>query len=73
MSRPVASTMVVTIALESDEAKAAAEAAGESGTLLLVPKVGARRDDTGAWLPAFSPDEIRAIAAWVAAQRRDAR
>src|SRR3546814_8381856 len=35
-------TMVVTIALESDEAKAAAEAAGESGTLLLVPKVGER-------------------------------
>lgn len=27
--------------------------------LLLVTKVGARRDDTGAWLPAFSPDEIR--------------
>ncbi|MBB6628258.1 oxidoreductase [Nocardioides sp. KIGAM211] len=27
--------------------------------LVLVTKVGARRDDTGAWLPAFSPDEIR--------------
>src|SRR3954447_23257903 len=27
--------------------------------LVLVTKVGARRDDKGAWLPAFSPDEIR--------------
>ncbi|CAN5349812.1 aldo/keto reductase family oxidoreductase [soil metagenome] len=27
--------------------------------LVLVSKVGARRDDAGAWLPAFSPDEIR--------------
>jgi pyridoxine 4-dehydrogenase len=27
--------------------------------LVLVTKVGARRDDTGAWLPAFSPDEIK--------------
>jgi aryl-alcohol dehydrogenase-like predicted oxidoreductase len=27
--------------------------------LLLVTKVGARRDDTGQWLPAFSPEEIR--------------
>ena len=26
--------------------------------LVLVTKVGARRDDTGAWLPAFEPDEI---------------
>lgn len=28
-------------------------------SLVLVTKVGARRDDAGAWLPAFSPDEIR--------------
>ena len=27
--------------------------------LVLVTKVGARRDDTGAWLSAFSPDEVR--------------
>jgi pyridoxine 4-dehydrogenase len=27
--------------------------------LLLVTKVGARRDETGGWLPAFSPEEIR--------------
>ena len=27
--------------------------------LVLVTKVGARRDDQGQWLPAFSPDEIR--------------
>ncbi|WNV91065.1 oxidoreductase [Umezawaea sp. Da 62-37] len=27
--------------------------------LVLVTKVGARRDDTGAWLPANSPDELR--------------
>jgi pyridoxine 4-dehydrogenase len=27
--------------------------------LVLVTKVGARRDDTGAWLPAQSPDELR--------------
>lgn len=27
--------------------------------LVLVTKVGARRDDAGAWLPAFSPDEIK--------------
>ena len=27
--------------------------------LVLVTKVGARRDDTGAWLPAFAPDEIQ--------------
>jgi len=27
--------------------------------LVLVTKVGARRDDTGAWLPAFAPDEIK--------------
>jgi pyridoxine 4-dehydrogenase len=27
--------------------------------LVIVTKVGARRDDTGAWLPAFSPEEIR--------------
>ena len=27
--------------------------------LVLVTKVGARRDDEGNWLPAFSPDEIR--------------
>jgi pyridoxine 4-dehydrogenase len=27
--------------------------------LVLVTKIGARRDDTGRWLPAFSPDEIR--------------
>ena len=26
---------------------------------MLVTKVGARRDDTGSWLPAFSPEEIR--------------
>lgn len=28
--------------------------------LVLVTKVGAKRDDNGAWLPAFSPDEIEA-------------
>jgi aryl-alcohol dehydrogenase-like predicted oxidoreductase len=28
--------------------------------LALVSKVGARRDDTGAWLPAVQPDELRA-------------
>jgi len=28
--------------------------------LAIVTKVGARRDDQGAWLPAFSPDEIEA-------------
>ncbi|CAI9411907.1 oxidoreductase [Nocardioides sp. T2.26MG-1] len=27
--------------------------------LVLVTKVGARRDDEGAWLPAFEPDEIK--------------
>jgi pyridoxine 4-dehydrogenase len=27
--------------------------------LVLVTKVGARRDDTGAWLPALSPDDLR--------------
>jgi pyridoxine 4-dehydrogenase len=27
--------------------------------LVLVTKVGARRDDTGAWLPAMAPDELR--------------
>jgi len=27
--------------------------------LVLVTKVGAQRDDTGAWLPAFAPDEIK--------------
>jgi len=27
--------------------------------LVLVTKVGARRDDQGSWLPAFSPEEIR--------------
>jgi pyridoxine 4-dehydrogenase len=27
--------------------------------LVLVTKVGAKRDDTGAWLPALSPDELR--------------
>ncbi|MBO9498609.1 MAG: aldo/keto reductase family oxidoreductase [Novosphingobium sp.] len=27
--------------------------------LVLVTKIGARRDDTGAWLPAFSPAELR--------------
>jgi pyridoxine 4-dehydrogenase len=27
--------------------------------LVLVTKVGARRDDQGAWLPAFSPEEVR--------------
>ena len=27
--------------------------------LVLVTKVGARRDETGAWLPAFEPDQIR--------------
>lgn len=27
--------------------------------LVLVTKVGARRDDAGRWLPAFSPDEIK--------------
>jgi pyridoxine 4-dehydrogenase len=27
--------------------------------LVIVTKVGARRDDSGNWLPAFSPDEIR--------------
>jgi len=27
--------------------------------LVLVTKVGARRDDAGGWLPAFSPDEIK--------------
>ena len=27
--------------------------------LVLVTKVGARRDDAGSWLPAFSPDEIK--------------
>jgi pyridoxine 4-dehydrogenase len=27
--------------------------------LVIVTKVGGRRDDTGAWLPALSPDEIR--------------
>jgi pyridoxine 4-dehydrogenase len=27
--------------------------------LVLVTKVGARRDDSGAWLPAFAPDEIK--------------
>ena len=30
------------------------------GDLALVSKVGARRDDTGAWLPAQEPDELRA-------------
>jgi pyridoxine 4-dehydrogenase len=29
-------------------------------SLALVSKVGARRDDTGAWLPAQEPDELRA-------------
>jgi aryl-alcohol dehydrogenase-like predicted oxidoreductase len=29
-------------------------------TLKLVTKVGARRDETGAWLPALSPEELRA-------------
>src|SRR6188472_615036 len=28
--------------------------------LRLVTKVGARRDDTGAWLPALRPEELRA-------------
>ncbi len=28
--------------------------------LVLVTKVGARRDDQGAWLPSFSPDQLRA-------------
>src|SRR5471032_3147237 len=28
--------------------------------LKLVTKVGARRDETGAWLPALSPEELRA-------------
>src|SRR3954451_9902675 len=28
--------------------------------LVLVTKVGARRDESGAWLPAFAPDEIKA-------------
>jgi aryl-alcohol dehydrogenase-like predicted oxidoreductase len=28
--------------------------------LAQVSKVGARRDDTGAWLPAHEPDELRA-------------
>jgi len=27
--------------------------------LVIVTKVGARRDDTGAWLPAMAPDELR--------------
>ena len=27
--------------------------------LVIVTKIGARRDDKGAWLPAFSPDELR--------------
>src|SRR4051812_29722857 len=30
-----------------------------SENLVLVTKVGAKRDDTGAWLPALSPDELR--------------
>src|SRR5450432_718392 len=29
------------------------------GTLALVSKVGARRDETGAWLPYNQPDELR--------------
>jgi pyridoxine 4-dehydrogenase len=28
-------------------------------TLTIVTKIGAKRDDTGAWLPAFSADELR--------------
>src|SRR3546814_14772659 len=40
-------TMVVTIALESDEANAAADAAAASATLLLVPKVGERYPAVG--------------------------
>jgi aryl-alcohol dehydrogenase-like predicted oxidoreductase len=31
-----------------------------SDDLVLVTKVGARRDENGGWLPAFSPDEIEA-------------
>jgi len=30
------------------------------GDLMLVTKVGAKRDEAGAWLPAFTPDEIEA-------------
>src|SRR4051794_27781148 len=39
--------MVLTIALESDEAKAAVEAAGDDGRLLLVPKVDGRHAKVG--------------------------
>ena len=40
--------MVVTIALETDEAKAAVEAAGDDGRLLLVPRVDGRYAPVGA-------------------------
>ncbi|WP_431112492.1 aldo/keto reductase family oxidoreductase [Variovorax paradoxus] len=30
-----------------------------SKDLVIVTKIGARRSDTGAWLPAFSPDELK--------------
>ena len=39
--------MVLTVALESDEAKAAVPAAGDDGRLLLVPKVEGRHANVG--------------------------
>ncbi|MEO6627428.1 MAG: LON peptidase substrate-binding domain-containing protein, partial [Aquihabitans sp.] len=39
--------MVLTIALETDDARAAVEAAGDDGRLLLVPRVGGRHANVG--------------------------
>ena len=47
--------MVVTIALETDEAKAAAEAAGDDGPLLLVPRIDGRYATVGVDRPHRGP------------------
>ena len=51
--------MVVTIALETDEAKAAADAAGADGRLLLVPRVDGRYARVGTIAQIEASGELR--------------
>ena len=50
--------MVVTIALESDEAKAATTAAGENGRLLLVPRIDGANPRVGVVARIESSDTV---------------
>ena len=51
--------MVVTIALETDEARAAADAAGADGQLLLVPRVDGRYARVGTVVQLEDTGELR--------------